>query len=87
MIFKDKIINLPSGDNLSVYPLAEDKLILYIKNTLVKSKLITLSQIVRCQLVKGEYACDAVIRLSDSHICLCQGTSMSIISDSCENLL
>jgi len=87
MILKDKVISLPDGDNLSLYPLSEDKLILYAKNTLIKPKLITLSQIVRCQPIKGEYACDAVIRLSNNYICLCRGTSMSIVNDNCENIL
>ena len=87
MIFKDKIISLPDGENLSIYPLSKDKLLLYSKDTLTKTRLITLSQIVRCQLVRGEYNCDAVIRLSDDYVCLCKGTSISVVKDSSENLL
>ena len=80
MIFKDKLIRLPDGDNFSFVPQDSNLVeICYFNNGLNKKKLI-LGKIVRCEGVVFAYNGDFAKQLSNDHMCLCVNGNMSIVA-------
>lgn len=78
MILDKKIIRLPDAENIAFYPISSSQILLYIKNNIIKSKVLSLLQIARCQPLKTEYDCEEIIRISDDMVCLCHSNNMSL---------
>lgn len=81
MIFKNKKIKLPNGENLTMFPQDENVMHLYLKNEGVVKKKIILGNIVRCENLSGKWQGDALFELSKNHLCVCLGGSISIIEN------
>ena len=79
MIFKNKIIRLPDGDNLSLHIDSENELTLYLTDGVIKKKLLKLDKIFRCKSVPVQYDCDCVIQISDKHLCLCSDGNIAVV--------
>lgn len=78
MILEKRIVRLPDAESIFIYPIQNNQMILYVKNNTIKTKILTLSQIARCQPLKIGYDCDEIFRINDDMICLCQSDSMTL---------
>ena len=81
MIFKNKFIKLPDGDNLSLYATGENTFNLFVSNGEIKKKRLTLGNIVRCENLKDEFACDYIEQISDEYLCLCFDGNISLLKN------
>lgn len=84
MMFKNKIVKLPDGENLTLFAKDKDIMHLYLKKDGIKKKKIILGKIVRCENLEKQKNCDCLFEISNEHLCLCLGSNMSIIKN--ENL-
>lgn len=80
MIFKNKIIKLPDGENISLFAKDEKKMNLFFYNNGLKKKLLTLENIVRCESAQVDYACDCVVQVSTKRLCLCYNGNITIVA-------
>ena len=83
MIFKNKIIKLPDGDNLSLYALNEKSFVLYLNKDRLKKKKLILENIIRCENLNFDYNGEFAKQISANSLCLCFDGNISIVN--CEN--
>ena len=81
MIFSSKYKKIPSGTNVSLYPIGSNSLELFIfKNGVQKKKLIY-SNILKCQNENQEYSYNSVIKLNDEYLCVAHENNMSVVKN------
>ena len=79
MIFKNRFINLPDGENLSLYVTDDGVVNLYLFNEKIKKKKLSLEGVVRTENEEVDFDCEKIIQLSDKHLCLCLDGNISIV--------
>lgn len=81
MIFKNKKIRLPAGENLTFFALDENSVYLYLYKDGIKKKRIIFGNIVRCESLPYKVNCEYVKQLSEDDICLCFDGNISILKN------
>ena len=79
MIFENKRINLPNGEDFMFYPISEKEFIVYYKNKVLKKKKMIVDKIVRFETQKFDVDCDFVCQISNEHICKCIDGNISVV--------
>lgn len=81
MIFKDRIIKLPSGQNLNFFATNENSGWLYFYKNGIKKKQLIFGNIFRCISLSYESNCEYVKQISDDFVCMCFDGNISIVKN------
>ena len=79
MIFENKVINLPKGDEFMFYPISANEIVFYYKNEILKKKKMILDQIIRFETQNVTVDCDVICQISNNHLCKCIDGNISVV--------